>query len=458
MTGITPLPKVGAVELTAGDHDLVVTFYQAGSGYDLHVMWQGPGIQRADIPAEVLFSRGRTLMPLKSETFAVDDAKAKAGRELVRDHRLRGMPQLDESQGGQLGQAAGGCERRRHRRMSLAGPAGGAAQYDLRADQSGAIAAALKDKPGLAQRPAPGDQVRHAMAAMNCYACHNRGGLGGPTPDRAGFFTMTAAFDMGDEGRLPPRLTSVGAEADEGRDRADRLRKQAARSAGAGHAHADVQPRSPAAFAGSAEQADGPRSPMLAYASSCSRPRRAEFVGTKGMGCVNCHGVGEAKSLGMPAMNLSSVHLRLRPGWFHRLLENPARSMRARHALFLGPRRRGVPRVAGGTMNGQIDAIWDYLSEGDAMALPIGLQSGKPYELVPTDQPIVHRTFVEPGLFVPGKIGTRAILVGFPEMVHVAFDADAVRLAFAWPEDSSTPAGNGKAAAGRRRGRWGPTC
>ena len=65
-------------------------------------------------------------------------------------------------------------------------------------------------------------------------------------------------------------------------------------------------------------------------------------------------------------------------------------------------------------MIGQIDAIWTYLSPGRSMTLPAGLAPTGGFELVPTDQPIVHRTFIEPGLFVPGQIGV-AVVVGYPE-------------------------------------------
>ena len=35
------------------------------------------------------------------------------------------------------------------------------------------------------------------MAAMNCFACHNRDGIGGPTADRNDFFVMTAELRHG---------------------------------------------------------------------------------------------------------------------------------------------------------------------------------------------------------------------------------------------------------------------
>jgi len=180
------------------------------------------------------------------------------------------------------------------------------------------------------------------------------------------------------------------------------------------------------------EQADGPEPdaapPFTVSAANDGR----RLVGTRGLGCVNCHGVADAKSLGMPGPNLSSVSARLRPGWFAKLLENPAKLNPAtRMPSFWDHGDVAFPNIAGGTMGSQIDAVWAYLSLGDKMALPAGLQSGG-YELVPTDQPIVQRTSVAPGLFVPGKIGTRAIVVGYPELMSVGFDAGAVRLAVAW--------------------------
>jgi hypothetical protein len=60
------------------------------------------------------------------------------------------------------------------------------------------------------------------------------------------------------------------------------------------------------------------------------------------------------------------------------------------------------------------------------MGLPAGLRPNNGgYELVPAGEPLVHRMFMK-------DIGPRAILVGSPDGVHVAFDAGAVRMAKAW--------------------------
>jgi mono/diheme cytochrome c family protein len=431
--GIHPVrEKAGSVKLTAGDHLIDVTFFQGGGGYELHVLWKGPEISKAAIPGDVLFTTANALVPLQSESIALDQAKIQHGRELFQAIGCAACHQLEGLKAGNSAKplaeldpaAAAGC---------LAANAGkDAPKYDLRDDQISAIQSALKDKTTLAKALTPDDKVRHAVAAMNCYACHNRDGVGGPAADRMDYFTMAAQFDMGDEGRLPPRLTHVGSK----------LLPEAINAIvfeGKLHVRPVLATRMPMFSAARLEglaaalgQVDGPEPdaspPWTVQAASDGR----KLVGTRGLGCVNCHGVAEAKSLGMPGPSLSTVHARLRPGWFGKLLKNPAKVNPAtRMPSFWDGGDVALKDIAGGTVNGQIDAIWAYLSLGDTMALPAGLQSGG-FELIPTDVPIVQRTSVAPGVFVPGKIGTRAVLVGYPELMSVGFDAGAVRLAVAW--------------------------
>jgi hypothetical protein len=61
------------------------------------------------------------------------------------------------------------------------------------------------------------------------------------------------------------------------------------------------------------------------------------------------------------------------------------------------------------------------------MPLPAGVQlkGSVGMELIPAGDPIVHRTFM-------ADVGPRAILAGYPEKLHVAFDANIVRLAKVW--------------------------
>ena len=76
-------------------------------------------------------------------------------------------------------------------------------------------------------------------------------------------------------------------------------------------------------------------------------------------------------------------------------------------------------------MDGQINAIWSYMSLGASMPVPAGMDVGSSMVLRPVDTPMVFRTFMR-------EVGPRSILVGYPESVHVAFDANVIRLAKAW--------------------------
>ena len=71
--------------------------------------------------------------------------------------------------------------------------------------------------------------------------------------------------------------------------------------------------------------------------------------------------------------------------------------------------------------------LWTYLKELDQSRLPEGLLQTGDYELKPekAGKPIVFRTFLE-------GAGMHAVAVGFPQQMHVAFDALEIHWAIAW--------------------------
>src|SRR5262249_58898577 len=80
--------------------------------------------------------------------------------------------------------------------------------YTLGTQQKKALKPALKGKaPGKTNQSIIAD----TMTALNCYACHERGKVGGPQEEINALF-LTTMKEMGDEGRLPPPLDGVGAK------------------------------------------------------------------------------------------------------------------------------------------------------------------------------------------------------------------------------------------------------
>jgi mono/diheme cytochrome c family protein len=100
--------------------------------------------------------------------------------------------------------ATGGCFSER--------PVGGLVPfYGLDLVQRRALAAALKR---LGDRAAldPAREIDWRMKQLNCYACHERAGIGGPETSREVYFGFSGeeAITMGRDGHLPPALDAVG--------------------------------------------------------------------------------------------------------------------------------------------------------------------------------------------------------------------------------------------------------
>ena len=98
----------------------------------------------------------------------------------------------------------------------------------------------------------------------------------------------------------------------------------------------------------------------------------------------------------------------------------------------------------------QIEAIWVYLRDGTKAQLPVGMGK-QSIPLIPTSEAIIYRNFIE-------GAGTRAIGVGYPEKVNLAFDANELRLAMIWQgRVHRRRRATGPTAASASRGRWATT-
>ncbi|MCF6285258.1 MAG: c-type cytochrome, partial [Candidatus Hydrogenedentes bacterium] len=273
------------------------------------------------------------------------------------------------------------------------------------------------------------DLINHTLLALNCYACHERNGLGGPEPGRAAYFAETEELDLGDEGRLPPTLTGVGGKltptwleailTDGGRVRPYMATRMPHFGA------ANIAPLLEALLA-----VDKDPKPLAINVTGLEAHHRnrygRELMGTEGLGCVSCHMLDGHKSLGIPAVDLAIVSERLQPAWFMSYMLDP-NSLRpgTRMPTFFLERKSQGSELFGRNAAKQIEALWIYLRELKQTRLPIGMEKTDDYALTPVDHPLVHRTFMK-------DIGTHAIAVGFPEGIHFAFDAFGVRPAVVW--------------------------
>jgi hypothetical protein len=120
----------------------------------------------------------------------------------------------------------------------------------------------------------------------------------------------------------------------------------------------------------------------------------------------------------------------VRYDWYRRWLEQPQRmSPGTRMPSVFTDGKSLVESLFGGSGDAQAEAMWAYLSLGPGLPLPDGLEpgnvKGQQFHLTVKDRPLLLRTFMP-------DAGSRAVAVGYPGGVSVAFDAATCRLAYAW--------------------------
>lgn len=354
----------------------------------------------------------------KAEEFIVDNERAKRGRKAFASFGCAACHGKEPvAKPIPLATMQGGC-------LDME-PKAGLPRYRLSDEQRDVLLTVLAGGDPLK----PKDAIRHLMLQRNCFACHSRDGLGGPTPDIGIHFTSTKD-DLGDLGRLPPALDGVGRKFIgsalgailRGRDPvrtymrvkmpgfgdelANEMGKLLSRADADASERPYVRPKDPA-HAGSAEWG-------------------REMVGIKGYACIICHDINGQPSLGIGAYDLAQMPKRLRPEWMRDFLMNPSGFPTGSRMPPFWPGGEPInPTLGGGTTERQIDSLMRYLAEVDESLPPEGLASRASLVLEPKDRPIIFRTFVK-------GTGTHAIAVGFPGGMNVTFDALAVRWSMAW--------------------------
>lgn len=422
--GVHPkLEARGRARLGAGDHRVVVAYFEGGGEEELDVEIEGPQLPRQPL-ANLLKRLGGDGGPAP---FRPDPALAARGRGLFGSlgcascHGLKvdNRAIASELKAGALADLDGtkGCLADRP------GPA--SPRYGLDPGQRRALAAALKAPVATEPRAI----VAATFAAFNCYACHQRGGAGGVEEARNAFFETTQK-DVGDEVRIPPALDGVGAKLHEGytkkllgngaKDRPYMLARMPRFAAGnVGHLatlFAQLDPIGPVP------------PPETTEPERRLKTTGRLLAGKQALNCVSCHTFNGSQAAGIQVIDMVLMPQRLRREWFERYLVDPQAFRPGTRMPSSWPNGKTMlPAVLDGTASLQIESIWRYLADGRDATPPLGI-GRDPIPLVARDEAIIYRNFIE-------GAGPRAIGVGYPEKANVAFDANDMRLALIWQGD-----------------------
>ncbi len=308
-------------------------------------------------------------------------------------------------------------------------------QFHLNDSQVQAITASLREK---LQADSDDVVIAKTLTAFNCLACHIRDDFGGVHEDHNPYF-ITSEKNLGDDGRIPPPLTLIGAKLQPAWMKKVLFDGESARPYMATRmpqfGTANLQ-HLPTIFA----RVDVLNNTKLNLpkAESNSEDERArekllraggrELLGDKGLNCVACHNFNGKPAPVNKGIDLMTTYQRLQPAWFDSFLRNPG-AFRPRIVMPTAwPNGVAAHKtILDGNTDLQIEAIWYYLSLGTSAADPSGIRPVST-KLSVSDQAVTFR----------GRsrvAGFRGIAVGLPEKLNYAFNAETGTLSAIWEGD-----------------------
>lgn len=230
---------------------------------------------------------------------------------------------------------------------------------------------------------------------------------------------------LGDQGRLPPPLSHVGAKLTpawiaevllHGRRQRDYLDAAMPQFGEAQVGHLVELFGKVDAL----EAAVMPRSVNILESKSAGY----EMVGATGLGCIACHEFNGQKAGEVSALDIAHVTTRLQKNWFNLYMRQPSRVHPTVIMPSYWPDGQSIrPNILGGDTGRQIEALWAYLQDGPRAKKPVGL-SRQSNEVRVGDAVEICRG--------QSPVGYRGIGVGYPERINLAFDAGEMALRQLW--------------------------
>lgn len=276
-------------------------------------------------------------------------------------------------------------------------------------------------------------QIDLTLTHFNCTACHSRDDLGGISTDRNPHF-QTTNLNLGEQGRIPPTLTGVGAK----------LKRKWLRDVLVNGK--SIRPYMKTRMPQFGEDnighlidlfQDSDKLEDTTFAEVKDQKKARDFglklVGNQGLNCVACHTYQYKISDTMPAVDLTEMADRLHKDWFYQYMLAPQKFSPNTVMPSFWPNGNAIRSDLEGSAEDQVEAIWTYLLDGRQARAPRGVIR-EPLEIVVTNEArILRRAY--PGM------GKRGIGVGYPGGVNLAFDAEQMRLAMIWKGRFVDPSG-----------------
>jgi len=411
----------GTATLKTGWNPIEFTYFHTGRNALLNFEMEGPGFTRQTIPSSLLATSDQPLpvvKPLKVNPVLAEKGKAHFGNfGCAQCHDDLAATPYNSPPLSALATDKGCLS------DSSTSP-----HFDLTVEQKKLIALALPKAESITFT----DQqaVDKTLTALNCLACHDREGLGGISPDRNPYFTGTAEA-LGDQGRLPPPLTHVGAKLTKswltdvllhgGRQR-EYLNTRMPQFGEKNVSH----------LLDRFEKIDSLEKATFPEIVNIRESKDAGYgmIGADGLSCIACHNFNGQKSGGAGALDIVHTTSRLKKNWFHHYMRQPSRFHPTVIMPSYWPGGQAIRKeVLNGDTDQQIEALWAYLSDGPRAKSPSGL-SRQSNELRVANETLMCRG--------RGPASYRGIGVGYPERLSLVFDTEEMNLRHLWQKEFVT--------------------
>jgi len=426
----------GKTKLGAGWRKIELTYFHTGRDPRFSFEMESSKFPRAPIPSTILSVSDKPIPAF--DPIQVDAKLAEEGRRHFAEQGcanchddVKVAPKVELAAFAEL-KSGKGC---------LSETDGKWPRFKLSAEQRKTIGEAL---PFAREVPLNNrEQISKTLVTFNCIACHDREGLGGIPLDRNHLFTGTKP-ELGNQGRLPPPLSHVGAKLKpewirevmlNGKRQRDYLDASMPQ-------YGEVNVGHLVELFDKVDKLEEVKIPKIENIKE-SKNAGYEMMGTEGFSCIACHDFNGQKAGGAGALDIVHITDRVKKNWFHLYMREPSRFHSTVIMPSYWPGGQSIrPNILDGDSGQQIEALWAYLADGTRAKNPKGL-SRQSNELRVTDVAEIVRG--------RGTAGYRGIGVGYPERINLAFDSEEMALRVLWKGDfASVNHGSFRARGGDR--------
>ena len=430
-----PKDLSGKITLAKGLQEISLTYFHTGREPSFSFEMEGPGLDQKPIASSMLTSSQESVPAF--EPFVVDQGLAAQGRfhfeklGCANCHDDVGVPSRKRIEFSNLGENKG-C---------LSSDSSDTPRFSLTDTRRNWINGALKQAETIALDDH--QEIGKTLVSFNCIGCHERSGVGAIDPARDSYFTGSKP-ELGNQGRIPPVLSHVGAKLTPDWMRDVLLRGQRQR-----HYLDASMPQYGESNVGHLVEKFGKVDRLedveLPVVSDILESKNAgyEMIGADGFSCIACHDYNGQEAGGAGALDIVHVTGRIQKNWFHLYMRNPQRF----HSTVIMPNywpggQSVRPNLLDGDPAKQIEALWNYLEDGPRAKKPRGL-SRQSNDIRVSDVAEIVRG--------RGTAGFRGIGVGYPERINLAFNSEEMAIRLFWKGDfASVNHGSFRAIGGEK--------